>query len=161
MSQQWRNKVDLFLKLANKHDVRMILVGGGAVNFHGYQRHSADVGFWIDTSTKNLEKSIKVFGEMGYGIDDFPEEVKSKQQNISVKFSSTDLNLELITRFSLSKTFEEAYENSLLATHDNLKDVNWRVLSYKDLIDSKMKAKRPKDLLDVQQLKEINNNKDE
>lgn len=98
---------------------------------------------------------------MGYGIDDFPEEVKSKQQNISVKFSPTDLNLELITRFSLSKTFDEAYENSLLATHDNLKDVNWRVLSYKDLIDSKMKAKRPKDLLDVQQLKEINNNKDE
>lgn len=50
---QRKNKVGLFLNLANKHDVSMILVGGGAVNFHGYQRHSADVGFWIDTSTKN------------------------------------------------------------------------------------------------------------
>ena len=27
-----------------------LMVGGGAVNFHGYQRHSADVDFWIETT---------------------------------------------------------------------------------------------------------------
>jgi hypothetical protein len=32
----------------------MILVGGGAVNFHGFQRHSADIDFWIDVSEENL-----------------------------------------------------------------------------------------------------------
>ena len=30
------------------------MVGGGAVNFYGYQRHSADVDFWIDTTPSNL-----------------------------------------------------------------------------------------------------------
>ncbi len=38
--------------------------------------------------------------------------------------------------------------------------LKWRVLSYKDLIDSKLKANRPRDLLDIQQLKEINKDKE-
>jgi hypothetical protein len=31
-----------------------------------------------------------------------------------------------------------------------------RILSFEDLITSKVKANRPKDLLDIQQLREIN-----
>jgi hypothetical protein len=42
---------------------------------------------------------------MGYEIDDF-ENVK-KQQNISVKFSPVDLDLELITKFSVNKTLQK------------------------------------------------------
>jgi len=34
--------------------------------------------------------------------------------------------------------------------------LRWHVLSYDDLIDSKIKAQRPKDLLDIQQLQNIN-----
>lgn len=75
------------------------MVGGGAVNFHGYQRHSADVDFWIDTSSENFKKPVSVFQEMGYDIDDFPKKLKEKQQNISVKFSPVDFELELITNF--------------------------------------------------------------
>lgn len=44
----------------------MLLVGGGAVNFHGYQRHSADVDFWIETEDENLNNLIKTFQEMGF-----------------------------------------------------------------------------------------------
>lgn len=45
MAQIWEENIDEFIKLSNKHKVRMLMVGGGAVNFHGYQRHSADVAF--------------------------------------------------------------------------------------------------------------------
>ena len=48
INENWDKEVYLFLELAAKHDVRMVMVGGGAVNFHGYQRHSADVDFWLD-----------------------------------------------------------------------------------------------------------------
>lgn len=41
--RQWKEDIDLFLKMTNKHGVRMLMVDGGAVNFHGHQRHSADV----------------------------------------------------------------------------------------------------------------------
>lgn len=32
-----------FLKLLNKHEVRYLLIGGYAVNFHGYVRATADL----------------------------------------------------------------------------------------------------------------------
>lgn len=34
--------------------MKMIMVGGGVVNFYGYQRHSADVDFWIESTPKDL-----------------------------------------------------------------------------------------------------------
>ena len=70
--QNWEENIDSFVALANKHNVRMLMVGGGAVNFHGYQRHSADVDFWIETTEENFKKLVLVFQEMGYEIDDFP-----------------------------------------------------------------------------------------
>lgn len=159
MHNLWEEKINQFLNLANKYEVKMIMVGGGAVNFHGYQRHSADVDFWISTSSENLKKLVNVFNDLGYEIDDFPEEVKNQLQNISVKFSPLDLDLELITKFSSTKTFEEAYKNSEEAIIEGEKVLKWRVLSYEDLIDSKIKAQRPKDLLDIQQLQEIHSKK--
>ncbi|WP_051575827.1 nucleotidyl transferase AbiEii/AbiGii toxin family protein [Aquimarina atlantica] len=152
---QWKEKIDTFIKLSNKHNVRMIMVGGGAVNFHGYQRHSADVDFWIDVTQQNLNGLIRVFREMGYEINDFPDDVKEQRQNISIKFSPVDIDLELITNFSSDKTFEEAYKDSESVVINNNEFLKWNVISYEDLINSKIKAQRPKDLLDVQQLQEI------
>ncbi|MCC9017624.1 nucleotidyl transferase AbiEii/AbiGii toxin family protein [Flavobacterium lipolyticum] len=156
MSKLWNQNIDEFITLANKHQVRMLMVGGGAVNFHGYQRHSADVDFWIETTAENFKRLILVFNDMGYEIDDFPDNVKRQEQNISVKFSPTDLDLELITRFSVNKTFDEAYRDSEETTVSDKTFLKWNVLSLEDLITSKIKANRAKDLLDIQQLREIN-----
>lgn len=152
---KWGEKIETFLHLANKYHVKMILIGGGAVNFHGYQRHSADVDFWIDVSNENMSKLTLVFQEMGYAIEEFPKQVMDKMQNISIKFSPYDLDLELITRFSVNKTFDEAYAESQEDYIKSEKTARWRVLSYEDLIISKVKSSRPKDLLDIQQLKLI------
>ncbi|MGF1636402.1 MAG: nucleotidyl transferase AbiEii/AbiGii toxin family protein, partial [Cyclobacteriaceae bacterium] len=132
-----------------------IMVGGGAVNFHGYQRHSADVDFWIDTRIENLNNLRSVFWEMGYDLSDFPKDVKAQNQNISIKFSPLDLDIELITRFNIGKSFEEVYSQSIVAEVNKPPLLRWRVLNLQDLITSKIKAARPKDLLDIQQLKEI------
>jgi len=153
---KWGENIDAFIKKSNELGVRMLMVGGGAVNFHGYQRHSADVDFWIETTTDNFAKLVKVFNDLGYEISSFPDDVKKQLQNISVKFSPLDLNLELITKFSSTKSFEEAYKNSIKVEINDNQVLKWRVLSYDDLIDSKLKAQRPKDLLDVQQLQQIN-----
>jgi len=155
MAQIWEENIDNFVALANKHNVRMLMVGGGAVNFHGYQRHSADVDFWIETTDENFKKLVSVFQEMGYEITDFPIAVKKQEQNISVKFSPIDLNLELITNFSVNKSFEEAYNDSETVEVNDKLFLRWNVLSLEDLITSKVKAGRPKDLLDIQQLREI------
>ena len=134
------------------------MVGGGAVNFHGYQRHSADVDFWIDTTEENFQKLIKVFNEMGYDIEDFPDQVKQCKLNISIKFSPADLDLELITNFSVNKTFNKAYEEAEVVTINKRPLLRWHVLSFEDLITSKVKSGRPKDLLDIQELKRLREN---
>lgn len=94
---------------------------------------------------------------MNYEITDFPEAVKNQEQNISVKLSPDDLNIELITRFSVNKTFDEACNDSVVAiiegAKENFEVLRWNVLSLDDLITSKVKAGRPKDLLDIQELK--------
>lgn len=156
MSKLWDQNIDQFIALANKYKVRMLMVGGGAVNFHGYQRHSADVDFWIETTDENFKKLVLVFNEMGYEIEDFPEDVKQQKQNISIKFSPVDLDLELITKFSVNKTFEEAYKDSEETIVNGKTFLKWNVLSLEDLITSKIKANRTKDILDIQQLREIN-----
>lgn len=155
MIAEWNDSIHKFIELCQKHGVKMLMVGGGAVNFHGYQRHSADVDFWIDMTPENLKKLIVVFNEIGYKISNFPEKVKNKEQNISVKFSPVSINLELITNFSINKSFDEALKDSELAKVDDKEFLKWNVLSFDDLITSKIKAGRPKDLLDIQELKRL------
>ena len=155
INTNWDNEILSFIELSSRNNVRMIMVGGGAVNFHGYQRHSADVDFWIDTTEENFKNLVIVFNEMGYEIPDFQKKVKQQLQNISVKFSPSNIDLELITKFSSDITFEEAYNRSTVAVVEGKNFLQWNVLSYEDLIDSKIKARRPKDLLDISQLQKI------
>jgi len=92
---------------------------------------------------------------MGYKIDTFPSSVQNKEQNISIKYSPADLNLELITIYHINKSFAEAFKESEIVHINKKKIFKWRVLNLADLIDSKRRSARPKDLLDIHQLKEI------
>ena len=159
MNQLWDENIQEFVELAIKHQVRLVMVGGGAVNFHGYQRHSADVDFWLDIQDENLKRLVLVFQKMGYEINDFPESVKNQEQNISIKFSPLSLSIELITKFSVNKSFDEVYETAVEVLLPNQSELMWKVISYNDLITSKIKSNRPKDLLDIQELQRIKNDK--
>lgn len=144
MEFEWKESIDKCIFLADKHGVRKLMVGGGAVNFHGYQRHSADVDFWIETTHANLRNLVSVFTEMGYEIEQFPDTVKDQLQNISVKFSPSDLDLELISRFEIGKSFNEAFEKAVTVKISRNKVLRWKVLSLDDLLESKRRAARPK-----------------
>lgn len=146
-------EIEEFLSVCHQHQVRIILVGGGAVNFHGYQRHSADLDFWIDTQSSNLVRLKEALDAMGYEFDEFPDSVKNGEQNISIKFSpQSPVSVELITAFSLRKNFQEAWMNSEEERLFSYPVVRYRILAFDDLIESKMKSGRPKDLLDIQEL---------
>ena len=159
MIENWDNEIIQFLTLCTEYNVKMVMVGGGAVNFHGYQRHSSDVDFWIDILPENLENLLKVLIDIGYTLEEFPESVKLAEQNISLKFTPTSLNIELITCFSINKSFDAAYEEAEKVDIDGNSVVRWRVLNFDDLVTSKIKSARPKDLLDIQELIRIRDNK--
>lgn len=157
MNPDFEEDVDLFLSLAQKHKVRMMMVGGGAVNFYGYQRHSADVDFWIDTTSENLIALRDTLNNMGYEFDNFPEDVKQGKQNISIKISPV-IDIELITSFNPGRNFDECYEYREIVTRQlwhGEETFTYDVISFEDLINSKIKASRPKDLYDIMELKRI------
>jgi len=156
MKELFDSEIIEFLKLCNEYNVRMLMVGGGAVNLHGYQRHSADVDFWIEPTEININRLIPVMKEMGYEIESFPERVIKGKQNISFKFSPDSFTVELITHYSSILEFDKAWERSETHTLGPNKVNRFRVIGLKDLIDTKLKAGRPKDLNDVQMLKELN-----
>ncbi|NJN25002.1 MAG: nucleotidyl transferase AbiEii/AbiGii toxin family protein [Cyclobacteriaceae bacterium] len=141
-----------FIRACGDRDVKMLMVGGTAVNFHGYKRHSADVDFWIDISEENLMNLKAALLDIGFEFEQFPEEVYKARQNISVKISP-EMELELITAFNLDKSFNEAYRSSEVVTIDDT--CSYRVIGLDDLISNKQRSARPKDLLDIQVLKQI------
>lgn len=155
MSYIFNKKVKEFISSANKNGVRMLMVGGGAVNFHGYQRHSADVDFWIDLSAENLKNLISTLNDIGYHLDDFNDKIKRGEQNISIKISPV-AEIELITSFNPNKSFDEAYKDKMEITINDEKILRCDILSLEDLITSKIKAGRSKDLLDIYELKRLN-----
>ena len=47
-----------FLKLLKEHDVRYLLIGSYAVNYHGYIRATGNMDIWIAIHPDNAQKSL-------------------------------------------------------------------------------------------------------
>tara|TARA_R110002124_G_scaffold257722_3_gene423419 strand:+ start:4217 stop:4438 length:222 start_codon:yes stop_codon:yes gene_type:complete len=54
-----------FVELLNKNEVKYLITGGYAVSLYGHTRNTGDIDFWIESSTKNASKFVKVFNEFG------------------------------------------------------------------------------------------------
>ncbi len=156
METNWDEKICTFIELANNQEVRMIMVGRGAMNFYKYKSPSAGLDFWIEATSKNLNKIMSILKELGSEIVNFPASVIDRNQNFSIQFSPSSLNLELITNFIVDKSFSWAYDDSVETSLQQNSSVKWRVLALEDLIDSKSKSLDPRDLMDLQELKRLN-----
>ncbi len=132
--EKFPKRIEVFIKAANNNHLKMILVGGGAVNFHGFQRHSADLDFWIDIQKDNIKKLLFTLHELNYDFEDFPDKVKRGEQNISIKISPV-FELELITNFNFGKSFSEALNESEFVQKEGF---YYNVLNFNDLIQSKI-----------------------
>lgn len=141
-----------FLRAAHAQGLRVLLVGGAAVNFHGYQRQSADVDLWVEPVAENFDRLLAVLRALEYEVDALPEAVLRSEQNISVKISPT-MEIELITRFDPGCSFEEAWQRRATDELAGEPVARYQVLAYEDLVNSKLRSARPKDLLDVQELR--------
>ena len=149
---RFEDEVHAFLRAADRTGLRLMMVGGGAVNHYGYKRHSADVDLWVEPTTVNFGRLVEVLRSIGYELEALPTAVLNAEQNVSIKISP-EQEIELITRFNPGCTFEEAYAKCEEVEIGGSPVAKYRVIAFEDLIESKLKAGRAKDLLDVQQLK--------
>jgi hypothetical protein len=56
-----------FIELLNANNVRYLVVGGYAVALHGHPRYTKDIELWIESTSENATKIIKVLDQFGFG----------------------------------------------------------------------------------------------
>jgi predicted nucleotidyltransferase len=139
-----------FLKILNECNVKYILIGGYAVNFHGYSRYTGDLDIWSDPRKENSDKLISAIEKFGFETDILKD--KSLEKESPVKLSDGLLKIEILPEIKGGFTFEEAY---LRSEEIDLKEVKIRLISYSDLIKNKETSMRMKDATDVYYLTEI------
>lgn len=160
----------VFRKL-NKKKVRYLIVGGIAVNLHGFPRVTGDLDIMLDLndgkSVNGFVEVVKVLGfkpKIPVEIEDFAIPLKRKtwieEKNMKV-FSVYNPSQEIEHIDVLVENlidFDKAYKTREIVNAGNLKVP---VVSIDDLIKLKKISGRKRDEIDIAALKEIKIVKDE
>ena len=140
-----------FLTALNLYKVQYMIFGGFAVNLYGFTRVTEDLDVWIDPKSDNLDRFKKSVISLG-----FPEETHLHNflsgQSIMLRLTDDAFRIDVLTKLNIRKGFDKAFETAEDVTVPYGKIY---FLGYADLIDEKSRAKRPKDLIDIKQLREI------
>lgn len=147
-----------FIKAFNDAKVKYLVVGGFAVNFHGYNRTTGDLDLWVTNDGENLKQLGQAFESRGY---EFPSEAAVELKNDRMlSLSEEGFTIEVMTRLNISTevAFEEAFSKSDLRV---VEGIQIPVISLQDLMDEKARSKRYKDLDDLAKLQEAQKFRDQ
>jgi len=139
-----------FIKLLNVHKVSYLVVGGYAVNFHGYPRFTKDIDIWIWMKQKNIQKLIKVIKEFGFESLNLNEEDFMNPENI-IQLGVAPNRIDLLVDLE-GVDFQNCFKKRKEIEIDDL-SVNF--ISLHDLIRVKKTTGRLQDLADAEQLEKI------
>lgn len=149
----------LFWKTLQDNGVKYIMIGGYAVNMHGYQRYTGDLDIWIEDTAENRANLRKAFTD--YGMGDFPMlatlEFVPGWTNFTLN-NGLVLDIMVGVKGLENISFDQCLE---LATIADIDGVIIPFLHINHLIASKKAANRPKDQVDVvylEKIKEIREN---
>jgi hypothetical protein len=140
-----------FLSSASQNNLRYLIFGGFAVNVYGFSRVTEDLDVWIENTNENLSILKKIILGLGFPDEGHLADFISGN-TIMLRLADEQLKIDLLTKINIKRSFADAFKD---ATVTEMPYGKIFFISYDDLIDEKIRAKRPKDLLDVQQLRLI------
>jgi hypothetical protein len=150
----------------NKEKVKYLVVGGVAVNLHGYLRATGDIDILLLLEEGNLNKMKKAMKELGY-TERLPVSVQDLKDHEKVKewlkekgmtafaFSPPPYNplmLDILIEESLK--FKNAYKKRIRKVFEG---VSIPIVCIQDLIRMKKKSDREKDMIDLKALIKLKN----
>jgi hypothetical protein len=157
--------VEAIVKALNGHRVHYLVVGGLAVNVHGYERFTADVDIVIGLKPANIIRGLRALLEIGYrmAIPVTPEEVADptrrkawrKEKNMVVLKLWSDLHRRTPVDVFVYEPFDFAREYARAKWEPIVGKVEVPVVGYKALLAMKRVAGRPQDLADVSNLEAV------
>lgn len=142
-----------FLEAFVKENVTFLLIGGYAVNYHGYVRATGDMDVWLQPDNENKTRTLKALRSVGIDPTDLKrvDETFDFENIVVFHFGQPPERIDFLTKVQ-GVNFDEAYSRREALDFKGMK-INF--LHLNDLIVSKMLANRPQDRADVDMLQKI------
>jgi len=162
-------KIVELLQALSEGEVRYVLVGGIAVQLHGYMRSTFDVDLVLAMNDENLVRFIDVAKRFGL-VPSIPVSIESLRDAVQIEQWHRDKGMlvfslrepkigggvvDVLVRPEVS--FEKLMEN--VVAGKLLEQQVW-IASIDDLLTMKRVANRPKDQLDIAALEKIKRGED-
>lgn len=150
-------------KALNDNNVKYLVIGGAAVNLHGYVRVTHDLDLFIALDESNIKKFAAAMRTLNFKPK-VPVEIEElgdikkrekwvKEKNMKV-FSLVDIDTDDIIDIMIMDylQFDESYKEKKVVI---IKGMEIPLASIKDIIKLKEIAGRAKDIIDLKVLLEI------
>jgi predicted nucleotidyltransferase len=147
-------------KMLNKNNVQYLIVGGTAVAFHGYfrwsQNHSGepaakfDLDIWYNPTYDNYFNLLNAIEELGQDVVKFREEQSPDPKKSYFRLELEKITLDFLPELKGLSKFRESFDKKDTV---NINGIDILFINFDDLIEDKSANSRPKDLLDIKQLK--------
>lgn len=139
-----------FIECLNNAGVEYILVGGYSVIIHGYARNTGDMDIWVNKTEENYKRIVKAFYAFKMPVFDMTIEKFLHSEDDVFRFGLPPSRIDLMTNV-LGLKFKEAFDRSHIYKEEGF-DV--RVIQINDLKTAKKASARPRDINDLDNLKE-------
>jgi len=157
--------VEDIIRALNEAKVQYLIVGGLAVNAHGYERLTQDVDLVIRLTPENIVCGLRALGGIGYRMpipvtpeqfaDAANRETWQKEKNMTVLRLWSDLHRRTPVYVFVYEPFGFAEEYKAAKREEVTKGVEALVVRCETLIAMKRLAARPQDLADIAELERI------
>lgn len=139
-------------KSLNQCNVQYIMIGGFAVNLHGFSRTTGDLDIWLKDDIDNRRNLGKALIQFGYDEGSF-EEIDFVPGWTDF-YIGTGIRLDILTTMVglENGSFDNALDQATIAL---ILDVPVPFLHINQLIQNKKTTNRPKDMIDVMELEKI------
>ena len=143
------SEVKAFLVALNKCKVQYMIIGGVAVNVHGYTRATGDLDLWYNPTQENYHNLLKAINEFGFSTSEIEGAAKDFLKTF-IRIPLESFFVELLAIIDGKLDYNEVYARAYdFKVDDNL---SVKVIGYEDLIQNKIMTRRSKDLEDISQL---------
>jgi hypothetical protein len=154
--------VEAIVKALNEAKVQYLIVGGLAVNAHGFVRLTRDLDIVISLKKKNVLCGLRALFELGYrlAIPAKPEDFANKtirerwrvERNMIVLKLWSDEHQRTPVDIFVYEPFDFAGEVRRAGDLEIYPGVSAKVVTLKTLLKMKREAGRPQDLIDIAEL---------
>jgi len=145
-------------------ELRYAIIGGIAVNLHGYNRLTGDLDILLSLTDENIGKFVAISNSLGLlprlpvRLEDFAKEesrsawVKEKNLKVFSVYNPADPLEHIDVKIDNPRQIESYIERAVIMEAG---DIKIAVVSFDDLIALKKEAGRDRDLVDIRALERL------